>query len=66
MYQEHIRANPNYGGNLRFDTFFVSVADADLSDLEGEYAMGGLLVARVCLFFSFYDPVLQSYTLCFY
>jgi hypothetical protein len=64
MYRERIRANPNYGGNPRFDTVFVSVADADSPDLEGEYAMGGLLVARVLLFFSFYDPVLQKYIPC--
>ena len=59
MYQEHIRANPNYGGNLQFDTVFVSVADADSPDLEGVYVMRGLLIVRVLLFYSFYDPVLQ-------
>ena len=59
-----IRANPNYGGNPWFDTVFVSVADANSSDLEGEYAMGGLLVAWVHLFFSFYDPVLQCHMPC--
>ena len=64
MYQERIRANPNYGGNPRFDTVFVSIADPDSPDLEGEYAMGGLLIARILLFFSFYDPVLQTYIPC--
>ena len=64
MYQERICANPNYGGNPQFDTVFVSVADADSPDLEGEYAMGGSLVAQVLLFFSFYNSVLQTHIPC--
>ena len=50
MYRETIRANPVYYGSPRFDTVFVSVSD----DKE---AMNGLLVARVRLLFSYYDPL---------
>jgi hypothetical protein len=49
MYREVIRANPSFGGLPRFDTVFVSVGSE-------EEAMGGLLVARVWLFFSYFDP----------
>ncbi|KAI0246864.1 hypothetical protein BJV78DRAFT_1092561, partial [Lactifluus subvellereus] len=49
MHREVIHANPNYGGSCRFDTVFVSVGD------EAE-AMNGLLVARVWLLFSYFDP----------
>ena len=49
MYREIIRANPYYGGVPRFDTVFVSVDD----DKE---VMAGLLVARVHLLFSYFDP----------
>jgi hypothetical protein len=49
MHREVIHANPKFGGSPRFDTVFVSVGD------ETE-AMGGLLVARVWLIFSYFDP----------
>src|ERR1700760_3052594 len=48
MYRETIHANPNYSGLPRFDTVLVSVAD------EKE-VMGGLLVARVRLLFTYFD-----------
>jgi hypothetical protein len=51
MHREVIHANPRYGyrGSPRFDTVFISVDD-------NKDVMGGLLVARVWLFFSFFDP----------
>jgi hypothetical protein len=48
MYRETIHANPNYSGSPRYDTVLVSVGD----DTD---AMGGLLVARVRLLFSYFD-----------
>jgi hypothetical protein len=49
MYRETIHANPDYGRSPRFDTVFVSVGG-------DEDVMGGLLVARVRLLFSYFDP----------
>ena len=49
MYQEIIRANSSCGGVPRFDTVFVSVSD----DKE---VMAGLLVTRIHLLFSYFDP----------
>jgi hypothetical protein len=49
MYRETIHANRDFGGSSRFDTVFVSVGD-------DEDVMGGLLVARVWLLFSYFDP----------
>jgi len=49
MYREIIRANLDCGGVPHFDTIFVSVND----DKE---VMAGLLVARVHLLFSYFDP----------
>jgi hypothetical protein len=48
MYREMIRANPNFGGSLRYDTVFVLVSDNDED-------MKGLLVARILLFFTYFD-----------
>jgi len=49
MNRETIHANCNSRGSSRFDTIFVSVGnDKDI--------MGGLLVARVWLLFSYFDP----------
>jgi hypothetical protein len=60
MYQERIRANPSCAGKPRFDTIFVTISDASSTDLEEEHALRGMLIARVLLFFSFRDPVLQK------
>jgi hypothetical protein len=49
MYHETIHANRDSNGSSRFDTVFVSVGD-------DEDVMGGLLVARVRLLFSYFDP----------
>jgi hypothetical protein len=49
MYRETIYANPDYSGSPRFDTVLVATGD----DKE---VMGGLLVARVWLLFSYFDP----------
>lgn len=59
MHKEVIHANPSYGhdGLPRFDTVFISVGD----DKE---VMGGLLVARVWLLFSFFDPYHEKDILC--
>ncbi|KAI0289302.1 hypothetical protein BC826DRAFT_1092819 [Russula brevipes] len=46
MYHERIRANPRWKGGHRFDT--------------ETQVLGGMLVARVLLFFSFYDPKLHE------
>ena len=48
MYRQRIRCNPSWFGNPRRDTAFV-VQDEDLP------GMGGMLIARVHLFFSFMD-----------
>ncbi|KAJ8496095.1 hypothetical protein ONZ45_g12596 [Pleurotus djamor] len=48
MYREIIRANPRFNSEPRFDTVLVSVGDT--TD-----PMHGLMVARVRLFFSYYD-----------
>ena len=50
MHNEVIHANPSYGhhGLPCFDTVFISVDD-------DKKVMGGLLVARVLLLFSFFD-----------
>ncbi|KAI9442800.1 hypothetical protein F5148DRAFT_963657, partial [Russula earlei] len=55
MYHERIRANPQWKGNPRFDTVFVAVDDGE----ENPF-MHGMMVARVLLFFSFSDPMLQE------
>lgn len=57
MYRERIRANPNWKRGPRFDTVFVTASDDD--DQEGAI-MRGMLIARVRLFFSYYDPVLRK------
>jgi hypothetical protein len=61
MYKERIRANPRWKGNRRFDTVFVTLSDDDSE--EGQF-MRGMLVARVLLFFSFYDPKLHEEVPC--
>lgn len=55
MCKEVIHANPSYGhsGLPRFDTVFVSIDD-------NKEVMGGLLVARVRLLFSFFNPYLEK------
>jgi hypothetical protein len=58
MYRERIRANPNWKGHPRFDTVLVTVSD-DESE-QDEPFMHGMLVARVLLFFSFYDPKIRK------
>lgn len=57
MYHERIRANPRWKGSRRFDTVFVTVSDEDSEENSVSF-MHGMLVARVFLFFSFYDPKL--------
>jgi hypothetical protein len=57
MYREVIQANPNFGGVPRFDTIFVSVSD-------DKKVMAGLLVARVRLLFSYFDPYDQKEVSC--
>ena len=49
MHRERIRANPKYGGSSRFDTVFVTVG-------EESDPMCGLLVARMWLLFTYFDP----------
>jgi hypothetical protein len=49
MHRETIHANHGPRGSSQFDTVFVSVGD-------NENIMRGLLVARVRLLFSFFDP----------
>ncbi|KAF8203408.1 hypothetical protein K438DRAFT_1964892 [Mycena galopus ATCC 62051] len=44
MYREHIRSNPNWHGYARCDTILIDV---------GSPTMGGLVIGRVHLFFSF-------------
>ncbi|KAJ7671758.1 hypothetical protein B0H17DRAFT_1162102 [Mycena rosella] len=44
MYREHIRSNPNWHGYARRDTVLVNV---------GAPVMGGIVISRVQLFFSF-------------
>jgi hypothetical protein len=57
MYRETIHANPNCSGSPRFDTVLVSAGgDKDI--------MLGLLVARVWLFFSYFDPYLGKNVSC--
>lgn len=54
MHREHIRSNPAwYGGAARYDTVFVSLD-------ESQPGMHGMLVARVLMFFSYYDSYLDS------
>jgi hypothetical protein len=49
MHREVLRANPSCSGMKRFDTVLVSM-DGDST------AIGGLLVARLWLLFSYFDP----------
>jgi hypothetical protein len=58
MCRERIRANPNWKGHPRFDTVLVTVSDEDVEQ-DGLF-MHGMLVARVLLFFSFYDPKVRK------
>jgi hypothetical protein len=58
MYQERIRSNIMWKGKPRHDTVFVKVSDDD------DDVMNGMLIARVLLFFSFYDPILREVIPC--
>lgn len=54
MHREHIRSTPTWQGDTaRRDTVFVSLD-------ESKPGMEGMLVARVLLFFSFYDSHLEK------
>ena len=58
MYRERIRSNPSwYNDGPRHDTVFV-VLD------ESQAGMHGMLVARVLLFFSYYDAYLDENVPC--
>lgn len=57
MYREIIRANPDHGGVPCFDTVFVSISD-------DKKVMAGLLVARVHLLLSYFDPYDQKEVPC--
>jgi hypothetical protein len=60
MHRERIRSNRQWKGKPRYDTVFVNVGDDDNGSEDGEPTMHGMLIARVLLFFSFNDPVLQK------
>jgi hypothetical protein len=49
MYHQRLRANPSFKGESRYDTVFVNVGGP-------KEEMKGLLVARLLLLFSCYDP----------
>lgn len=51
MHREVLRANPSCGGMKRFDTVLVSMGDDD-----DRAPMRGLLVARIWLLFSYFNP----------
>ena len=54
MFREVIRAHPNYSGSPHYDTVLVSVGDPNDE-------MHGLMVARIQLLFSFFDPYFDPY-----
>ena len=58
MYRERIRANRGWKGKSRYDTVFVKVFEDDDHDTSSQI-MCGMLVARVLLFFSFHDPLMD-------
>ena len=54
MYCERIRSTQDWLGNRRHDTVFVAMGGDNANDAL-PIGIRGLMVARVWLFFSFYD-----------